>query len=79
MPIRLIIIIAVFGFVGSVIAKNKGRNQLVWFFLCMIPPLLIAIYLLPDLVAEGYTKRCSHCAEIIKEDATMCKHCGMGQ
>lgn len=78
--IRIIIIAAVFGFAGSVIAKNKGRNQLVWFVLCaFIPPLIIAVALLPMIEAQGYTKKCAHCSEIIKEDATMCKHCGMGQ
>jgi len=28
------------------------------------------------MVSKGYTKRCPHCAEIIKEDAIVCKHCG---
>ena len=78
--VRILIISAVFGFVGYVLAKNKGRNPLIWFLLCaVIPPLLIAVLLLPPIEALGYTKRCAHCAEIIKEDATMCKHCGMGQ
>lgn len=80
MPIKLLILSLVFGFAGYAIAKNRGRNPLVWFILsAAIPPLIIAILLLPQMVAKGYTKKCAHCSEIIKEEATMCKHCGMGQ
>ncbi|MCF8245675.1 MAG: zinc ribbon domain-containing protein [Saprospiraceae bacterium] len=77
--IRWIIICAVFGIVGSILAQKKGRSQILWFILCAIVPLLvIAILLLPAIAAAGFTKKCPHCAEIVKEDATMCKYCGMG-
>ncbi len=73
--IKWIIIALIFGFVGSSLAKYKGRNQLLWGVLCTLFPLLvIAILLLPP----GETKKCPHCAEIIKTDANLCKHCGMG-
>lgn len=76
---RLVVIGAVFGVVGSILAQTKGRSQVLWFVLCGVFPLsIIAILLLPALVARGYTKKCIHCAEIIKEEATFCKHCGMG-
>lgn len=76
--IRYLILIAVTGIVGSILAKHKGRSQILWFILCAIVPLLvIAILFLPAVVAKGITKKCSHCAEIIKEDATVCKYCGM--
>ncbi len=77
--VRWIIVAIVFGAVGGTLAKTKGRNQLLWFTLCAVVPLfIIAILLLPMVIAKGYTKKCAHCAEIIKEDATICKHCGMG-
>lgn len=76
--IRYIILIVVAGIVGAMLARTKGRSRLLWFILCAILPLLvIAILLLPPVVAKGVTKKCHHCAEIIKEDAVFCKYCGM--
>ncbi len=77
--IRYIILIVVAGIVGAILARHKGRSPILWFMLCTIVPLLIiAIFLLPSVVAKGFTKKCPHCAEIIKENATVCKYCGIG-
>jgi len=77
--IRYVVLVVVAGIVGAILAQSKGRNPILWFILCALVPLLvIAVALLPSIVAKGFTKKCPHCAEVVKEDATLCKHCGMG-
>lgn len=75
--IRYIILIVVAGIVGATLARSKGRNQILWFALCAILPILvIAILFLPAAELRGLTKKCKYCGEIIKEEAMVCKHCG---
>jgi len=77
---RYVLLVIIAGIVGGIIAIRKGRRPILWFILCVIVPLLIAVIIvLPSLVSKGYTKKCSYCAEIIKEDANFCKHCGREQ
>ena len=78
--VRYVLLVIIAGIVGGIIARRKGRSPVCWFILCAIVPLLIAvIIILPPLASKGFTKKCPYCAEIIKEDAMFCKHCGREQ
>ena len=77
---RYVLLLIIAGIVGSIIAGRKGRHPVGWFILCALVPLLIVVLaVLPPMVSRGYTKKCLYCAEIIREDAVVCKHCGRDQ
>ena len=69
---------------AGIIAINKNRNAVGWalatFFLS---PLMIIIILVlskkegsPESLAAQGSKKCPFCAEEIKAEAVVCKHCG---
>lgn len=71
------------GLVGSKIAEKKGNGSCGGFALGILlgPIGLLIAYFSNDNVVEqrkrtGHTRRCRYCAEYIKQDALICKHCG---
>jgi hypothetical protein len=73
---RLLIISIAAGVVAAMVANQKGRNWLFWGGIsALFPFMLIVLLLLPPALASGLTKKCSYCAEIIRHEATVCKHC----
>jgi hypothetical protein len=72
---------------AAMIASNKNRSALVWFFGgVMLGPIGIiiiaclsrepALPLGPDGVSMDEHHSCPYCAETIKAAAIVCKHCG---
>lgn len=71
----------VIGFIPGIIAFYKGRNFINWwyygktFFLIALVH-SIALKSEPKMLAKkGLLKQCTYCAEYIKPEAVVCRHC----
>jgi hypothetical protein len=67
-----IVLLAV-GAIPAIIASRKGRSFLGWWLF----GLLAWIVALPaSVIVSDLTRvRCPHCAELVREEATLCPHC----
>lgn len=82
---ELFVIWAFLGLIPSMIAKNKGRDAFLWWLYgALIFPVALVHSLLisPDQqtadareLSSGKQK-CPFCAEFIRPEAAVCKHCG---
>jgi hypothetical protein len=64
--------------VVAVGANTRGRDSTGWFLLAiLISPLLAGLFLIALPRGTRGQRKCPSCAEYIKTEATVCKHCGM--
>lgn len=77
------------GLITGIIGSNKGRSGFLWFligFLLSVLGIVLALVTKKDsqtleskALASGTQKKCPYCAELIKTEAIICKHCNREQ
>ncbi len=78
----LLIIELGFAVATAMVASDRGRGKLAWFTLGLFlgPLALVIAYLTEPLewkaLENGTHKKCSFCAELVKFEARVCRHCG---
>lgn len=75
---EIFIVFVALSIIAGVIASKKGRSGFGFFLLSLLLTPLVGI--LASLVASPKMaiagKKCPFCAEIVKSEAKVCKHCG---
>ena len=70
---------------AGIVGANKGRTGTGWTRGIILGPLgLLIIAILPTnqagadaaAIASGGMRKCPYCAELVKKEAKICKHCG---
>lgn len=83
---EILVICALIGVIPGAIASSKGRNFVAWWLygaLLFIVALPHSLMLKEDqkaletkALAGGASRKCPHCAEIVKAEAKVCRFCG---
>jgi zinc-ribbon domain len=77
-PHFYLVMAVAFGIVSAVAAHGKGRNSLGWFLAgLVIGPFALFVTALPNVPCPGQFIACTDCGEVIREDAKLCRYCGL--
>lgn len=82
---EIVIFAAILGVIVGMIAKSKGRDFLPWWLYGALIFIVAIVHVLLIKPSEGHAerqaleaggKKCPRCAEIVKEQAKVCRFCG---
>lgn len=74
----ILVVAVALGLIPAFIAQGKGHSFVTWWFwgaLLFIVALPAAIKLEPTTDAGSSMRKCPFCAEVVKREAVVCKHC----
>lgn len=84
--IYAIFILAMCGIGAAIVASNKGRSGFGWLLIgFLLGPIGFILSLVvskntavleESAVLSGESRKCPYCAELVKTEAKICKHCG---